>query len=664
MSEQHVTASTDPHGYPPPAAATDVIDLTEAPSAASPFADVPDSDYVRDVAGLLLLLVSLQLLWNGLGQTAASVAWVLAPTLLSVVSLALPYLARFGALPTSWTVHSTRRARVLLNVPYFLAVIAQVVLDAAVRSRLEAVGAAVALGLAGALLAATPRASELGPVELDRAATGAWSRVAAVLAGLAGVGLLAWTVLYVVEMADRTGSGNRTSVVIALVATFVVVLALLVPVLAAAFGRTVAWSRALVAVASAQVLVLFVTDDNQVSSLVETVHALRDAAFLPTGFGLFVLPAVAVLASSPAVRRRVSQNPAVAWFESVRVTLLLQALLAVTLAVATVLQIWVASGRVADLVPAAVVLLVVAGLAFGAISTIGRKSPADSRGTVLILMGASLVTGCVLLGMTGGPLRGFLPFLVIRFAVALALPAAVILSLVVPAPVREYLAANPRSPRPGGGEGAYRWAPRPQRPHSAPQPQMSRPSAVSGHDVGYPPAPQAPSAGAGSEQAPASSDGGGLMPDSSGYGQAPAPSPSDGSGLTADSSGYGLVPVAETVQQAEPVDAWPAQNETIVIPATTPVEAGAAEAHEIVSPTEKVALSDPHVSALREEAGFTSAEAADPSTPAATLAQIVQDAPSLRAAVASNPTTYPALLEWLGQLGDAEVDAALADRKH
>ena len=73
-------------------------------------------------------------------------------------------------------------------------------------------------------------------------------------------------------------------------------------------------------------------------------------------------------------------------------------------------------------------------------------------------------------------------------------------------------------------------------------------------------------------------------------------------------------------------------------------------------------MSDPLDQAGREEGGFTWAQAADPSTPAATLAQIVQDAPTLRAAVASNPTTYPTLLEWLGQLGDPEVDAALAAR--
>ena len=85
MSEQHDTPTPDQHGYPPPAAATDVIDLTEAPTPAKPFAGVPDSDYVRDIVSALLLLVSLQLVWNGAGESAAGVAWVLAPTLLSVV---------------------------------------------------------------------------------------------------------------------------------------------------------------------------------------------------------------------------------------------------------------------------------------------------------------------------------------------------------------------------------------------------------------------------------------------------------------------------------------------------------------------------------------------------------------------------------------------------
>jgi len=61
--------------------------------------------------------------------------------------------------------------------------------------------------------------------------------------------------------------------------------------------------------------------------------------------------------------------------------------------------------------------------------------------------------------------------------------------------------------------------------------------------------------------------------------------------------------------------------------------------------------------------GFTLAAASDPATPAATLAQIVEVAPELRAAVAANPATYPALLDWLALLKDPAIDAALAARR-
>ncbi|HEU0257285.1 MAG TPA: hypothetical protein VFQ96_05530, partial [Microbacteriaceae bacterium] len=56
------------------------------------------------------------------------------------------------------------------------------------------------------------------------------------------------------------------------------------------------------------------------------------------------------------------------------------------------------------------------------------------------------------------------------------------------------------------------------------------------------------------------------------------------------------------------------------------------------------------------------AEAADPATPASRLHELAGAAPYARAALAGNPSTYPALVEWLGRLGDPEVNAALARR--
>jgi len=56
------------------------------------------------------------------------------------------------------------------------------------------------------------------------------------------------------------------------------------------------------------------------------------------------------------------------------------------------------------------------------------------------------------------------------------------------------------------------------------------------------------------------------------------------------------------------------------------------------------------------------AEAADPSTSAAALYEIATTIPELRATVAANPSAYPDLLDWLGKLGDPEVNAAIAAR--
>ena len=56
------------------------------------------------------------------------------------------------------------------------------------------------------------------------------------------------------------------------------------------------------------------------------------------------------------------------------------------------------------------------------------------------------------------------------------------------------------------------------------------------------------------------------------------------------------------------------------------------------------------------------ARAQDPNAELETLHQLAQNYPGLRPYIAANPRTYPALLEWLGTLGDPTVDAALASR--
>jgi hypothetical protein len=92
-----------------------------------------------------------------------------------------------------------------------------------------------------------------------------------------------------------------------------------------------------------------------------------------------------------------------------------------------------------------------------------------------------------------------------------------------------------------------------------------------------------------------------------------------------------------------------------VEPSSSPVEPARTEQPER-------AVADDRSTTVLPVAGYTAEQAVDPSTPLEVLAQIAEHAPPLRPYVASNPSTYAALLDWLGALGDPAVDAALRAR--
>ena len=85
----------------------------------------------------------------------------------------------------------------------------------------------------------------------------------------------------------------------------------------------------------------------------------------------------------------------------------------------------------------------------------------------------------------------------------------------------------------------------------------------------------------------------------------------------------------------------------------------AAEQYAAQQPAAQAAFEEP---VATNPYGFT-AEQALTTTDQMQIAQIAQYAPELRACIARNPNTYPALIEWLGQLGDPAINAALASRQ-
>ena len=99
-----------------------------------------------------------------------------------------------------------------------------------------------------------------------------------------------------------------------------------------------------------------------------------------------------------------------------------------------------------------------------------------------------------------------------------------------------------------------------------------------------------------------------------------------------------------------------------------PADAYAAAQYAAAPPAASQYAAQPAAQAAFEEPvatnpyGFT-AEQALTTTDQMQIAQIAQYAPELRACIARNPNTYPALIEWLGQLGDPAINAALASRQ-
>lgn len=65
---------------------------------------------------------------------------------------------------------------------------------------------------------------------------------------------------------------------------------------------------------------------------------------------------------------------------------------------------------------------------------------------------------------------------------------------------------------------------------------------------------------------------------------------------------------------------------------------------------------------MNDPALYTAAQASDPGTPGQVLADVAALRPDLRPVVATNPSAYPGLLSWLGELGEPAVDSALRAR--
>jgi hypothetical protein len=606
------------------------------PHVAPGFHGVPARDYVTDVVAALLLLLSLGLPWNGSTQATKHIEVILI-TILSVLSLSVHYLYRVGVFPPAWQARTVALVRALVNVPYFAIAVIAVVLDLVSilgksSSITPGVGPAVLVGLAGATLAAVPRAGETDATFAG--AQTAWLRPT--FLGLA-IAAVVFQVLGLIAPAVNGMYGSFGGAAIAyLVITAVGLAAIAVWALLAVARGDDAWRPTLIVTGATLVL--------------WTLCVARDTSMLTVGaasLGVVVLPAAASLATAPAAWRIGADRRGYGLAAAGDALLYVVLLAGFGVAHAIVL---LTQGRYVS--TGTVVTVLVIELIIGVAAVVGRASLAGpTRVPALVVLGFVLVLGIVVLAVAGASDQLSADW--VDGLLAFGLPLAAAWALALPA-VNKTLTDVFRSVAPAPGPG---YAPPGGAPYAGPAPTYG-PAAPTGPVPGYGPPAYGPPAGAPSYGPPAPAGPTGPAP------AAPTPPTVSAPAAATPEQAPAAGRASAAPEQAAPEPAAPEQATDA---ATAPTPAATAPAAAAPEATPGPAPAAPVPAPAREAApapshGFTAQQAADPATDPVLLNRIAAEAPELRPSLAANPATYPALLQWLADLHDPAVDAALAKR--
>jgi hypothetical protein len=395
---------------------------------------VTAGDYVRDGAALLFLLVSLALRWD-FGTDATDRIDVVLLTILSMFSLAVPAMARFGALGQGWSRRRIRLVRLLANVPYLAMVAVYLVLDVVRGGELGregGVGVALGVGLAGALLAAQPRDGEL---DEPRSTGGLWGAVLVVVGGLAAVGAVTSVIVSLVRLSDDLRLSTVLTGLILLAITLVLVAW---PVLGTVL-RDGSWRLVLLALGGAAPLLLVLADGERLGqSSVESMHLLV--------FGTVLWAAAAAAAVAPPVRRSMHPGePPARWLGAARRLLVVTAVTCV-LQIALVI-VWLVEGTERGTLVFTLIFLAI--YLIGALIARGALAQAEPHAApVAYAVAAALfLLGLINLAVTDGTWRPGVSY--VDLVLALVVPFALVV-MVGMAGARQ---AGPGTPLPPVGVG-------------------------------------------------------------------------------------------------------------------------------------------------------------------------------------------------------------------
>src|SRR5690625_220653 len=427
------------------------------------------SDIRRVVTAAMSLLMSMPMVGRSAVQQREA-AWdrpeVLIITLLSLVSLTLPYLARIGAMGPKWTVHSTREARWILNAPYVVLVVAYVILDVIHYGDHSGLGTAAMFGLAGAMLAAQPRACELGPEHEDKSGA-TWLNVTAGVGGLIAVTYIASLVVFILQI-NKGAASTLLSKIVPIVSLLLVAAFSVWPVFAASLGKTPGWRRALIGLGISLAAIAFIAEPSGLLLEVQATGTVPSGnepsvGVLPlvmvNGLGSIFIPAAAAAISAPAVARAVRQQPPVqTWVEGARSANMLVAYVGLTALVGAILGFWLYGDikpNLAFLITSLILSLAIIGVAMFTVNALA-KDPVTGRPKAIATAVITAILGIVLLmsvPTNGGPVGDVVS--TGHLLVAAALPIFILVSLLAPKPVREFFAQQ-QEVRPAN-TAAYEW---------------------------------------------------------------------------------------------------------------------------------------------------------------------------------------------------------------
>lgn len=411
---------------------------TAPPPAVSPFAGIPISDWVRDGAAALLLLVSLALPWSfgfGFGSLSGQVfatarIEVILVTLLSLFSLSLTYLARAGVFPPTITARTIWALRLVANAPYAIVVLVHIVIDIT-SSTGSGLGFAAAFGFAGAVLAAQPREAEVRGLPQRDPVASAWYSIALAFTGLVALtGLLA-LVLGLVSLGRFGGPALVFSLIVLVLLN---IAAVGVPALGLV-RRSEVWRTVAIGLGASLSLIVVIDALTGFAISPFGVESVRGGGYLVVLF----LPLAAV-AASPGIR--ISMTPIAdltRWFSAAATALLVGAVLAGVELLRTILTLilgGVGSSSTAPTIISTILLIVILVAAVIARSFL-RSNPAGSRYTVPGFAGAIFVLGLINVAISFDTVIGVVPLVL-----ALGVPGIIAYALLVPPSVREYFAAN------------------------------------------------------------------------------------------------------------------------------------------------------------------------------------------------------------------------------